>query len=407
MLSLLAAALLPLPAGPGGPQRMPPSGCGAGSAGASAAMGAASRAFGLDLTRRLAGSSSAANVVASPLSAQLALAMTAQGTRGATRDAMLRGLGLSPDTDIAHAAALLRTRLDESSCGTLRLANAIWPRQGMTVRPEYRQAIEQGFAGQVTPLDMTSMAAPGTINRWVSHATDGTIPSLVDRLDPGTAIYLTNAAAFEGRWKTPFDPGATQAEPFHRAGADPVPVPLMSRGGKFTYGSGDGYQAVALPYEGGTLRMVVVLPDATLPMSGFGPLMDPDRFTAILGSLHGGRQGQVRLPRFTTDTSLGLTETLRRTPMAPAFGDGADFTGMFAGGEGAHISDVVQKTHLQVDESGTKATAATGVAVVTSARAGAAPEPFDMVVDHPFLVAIEDTVTQALLFSGVIGDPIR
>lgn len=405
-LSLVMVALAPLSAAPAlhSPSASTPA-CSSTPQGGATPLATASRTFGLEVARRLSASPASPNLFMSPISAELALAMTAQGARGGTQDAMLRAIGLSAGdaTGMPDAARRLRSQLDAGSCGALRIADAVWAKKGMDVRPEYRSAIEQGFGGRVTSLDMASPTAPSTINRWVSQQTAGMIPKLVDELPANTVLYLANATSFQGKWKTEFDPGQTRTQPFQRITGGPAQVPLMIRSGSFSYGQGDGFQAVALPYAGGSLRMVVVLPSATLPIGGFAPYLDKGRFDSVLASLRNDVEGTLQLPRFKTDGSLDLMPPLRQAGMTPAFTGTADFSGI-SPACGCHISDVVQKTHLEVDESGTKASAATGIGMITSARVGG-DQPFQMVVNHPFMVTIEDTASRALLFTGVIGDP--
>lgn len=207
-----------------------------------------------------------------------------------------------------------------------------------------------------------------------------------------------------GDWQTPFDPARTRQAPFHRAGASEVTVPLMDRSGKFTYGDGPGYQVLALPYRGEAVRMVFILPSTPLAPSGFAQYLDPARFLQVLRALQPGLSGELQLPRFSLDFKASLREPLRALGMGPAFQLGAEFSGIAPSCErSCFISDVAQKSRLEVDEKGTTAAAATRVAISrVSLRLGA---PFKMVVDRPFLAVIQDAETGTLLFVGVIGDP--
>jgi serpin B len=370
---------------------------------AGSTLAAASQTFGLTLARQLA-QAGPANVFTSPLSAQLALAMAAAGARGTTQRAVLDALGLT-GLDGAGAAAeagALTSRLSASGCATVEIANGLWARRGLALDPGFVHTVRTAFRGESATLDGSSAKA---INDWVSNRTHGRVPSILERVPADVLLYLVNATYFHGDWQTAFDAARTRQAPFHRADGGDAAAPLMDRTGDFAYGAGPDYQAVGLPYVGGAARMVVVLPAARLAPSGFAPYLDPARFEQITSGL-GSASGELRLPRFGLDVTTSLVEPLSALGMGPAFGQGADFSGIAPSClQRCYISDVTQRARLEVDERGTTAAAATRVGVAVSARL--ASEPFQMVVDRPFLVAIQHVPTGTLLFAGVVGDPAR
>lgn len=368
---------------------------------------AASKSFGFELARRLAGAGSG-NVLISPLSAQLALAMAGVGARGPTQRAILDALGLNgmDGGQAAAQAAELSALVTSGACGKVELANSLWARPGLRLDPGYVQTIAASFRGQARTLDFSSPSAPDTINGWVADATHGTIRSIVrGQIPAGVLLYLLNATYFHGDWQTPFDAGATRPGSFHLTAGAPVQVPLMTRTGRFDYGEGPGFQAVALPYAGTSLRMLVVLPADGQGAPALDSYLDTGRFDAVTAAVRGGRQGTLRLPRFRIDEDAQLRPALSAMGMGQAFGSGADFSGILPGcTHDCSISEVHQKTHIDVDEAGTTAAAVTQVAISLTARRDVEP-PFQMVVDRPFLVAIQDTRSGALLFLGAIADP--
>jgi serine protease inhibitor len=146
-----------------------------------------------------------------------------------------------------------------------------------------------------------------------------------------------------------------------------------------------------------------ILPSTPMAPSDFAQYLDPWRFQQVVGALQPGLSGELRIPRFSLDFTASLLEPLRALGMGPALEPGADFSGIAPSCErDCFISDVTQKSRLEVDEKGTTAAAATRVAIALSRRVGA---PFRMVVDRPFLAAIQDAETGTLLFLGVIADP--
>jgi serpin B len=222
--------------------------CGQGQgtpAGGASQLAAASQSFGLGLARQLA-AQPADNVFISPVSAQLALAMAAEGARGDTQRAMLDALGLHQLTadQVARQARLLIDRLTAGGCATVEIANSVWARPWLSLDAGYVRTVKSQFHGQTGTLDGDS---PSAINDWAARATHGKITSILERIPPEVLLYVVNATYFHGNWQTAFDPHSTREAPFHRAAGGDVHVPLMDHSGQFRYGEGPGYQAEAPP----------------------------------------------------------------------------------------------------------------------------------------------------------------
>jgi serpin B len=102
------------------------------------------------------------------------------------------------------------------------------------------------------------------------------------------------------------------------------------------------------------------------------------------------------------ETQADLAGTLQALGMPLAFDpDRADFSGM-TDQERLSISSVIHQANIDVDEKGTEAAAATAVVMRTTA---APAEPVALQVDRPFLFALRDTRTGAILFLGRVSDP--
>lgn len=363
-------------------------------------MAGASRTFGLGLTRQLA-LAGTANVFTSPLSAQLALAMAATGARGSTQRAMLDALGLRglDGGGAARDADALMARLAATGGAALEIANGLWARRPLALDPAFVQTVRSAFRAEAAALGDT----PAPVNDWVSRRTRGMVPFVLDRIENDDLLVLVNATYFHGDWVYPFEAGETRPAPFHRAAFGDVSVPLMHRSDRLVYGEGPDYQAVTLPYRG-QVAMLVVLPRAPLAAADFAPYLDHRRFVEIAAD-QGSTTGELWLPRFELDVEASLREPLMALGMGPAFQLGADFSGVAPTcGQKCLLSRVLQRARLEVDELGTTAAAAT-VGVMTAISYRPPRPPFEMVVDRPFLVAIQHVPTGTLLFVGVVGDP--
>lgn len=380
-----------------------------------ASLSSAIAEFGFRLLGETAGEEShGRNTLLSPLSLHAALAMTYNGAAGATADEMESVLGISElGRDAANGSyANLLASLDalgEDGPGTLDVENSLWVDDSFPLLKGFAETDREYFGAQLETLDLPGEGA-GRINEWVAGRTNGRITDLIDEVPDQAVLYLVNAVYLKAVWETPFPAEETSERQFS-VGWDYVDVPTMTRAGEMLYAERDGTQAVRLPYSDGRLGMWVVLP---APVRG-DPSGGVDLVLAGLNSagwseLTGTattRRGTLSLPKFTTRTKTELSGPLAGMGMPGAFEpETADFSGMYAGPDPLYISRVLHQTYVSVDESGTEAAAATGVEMTLGASIEMpGEEPFEMIVDRPFLFAIDDSRTGTMLFLGRIEDP--
>lgn len=372
--------------------------------------GAALEAFGLDLYRAL--SPGQTNLVFSPTSIALALAMAragAQGQTAAEMDAVMHALASDDHAGWLNAldqALASRNRISTDDSGqelpvTLRIANAPFAQEGMPLEAAYLETLAARYGAGLRLVDYASATeeARQAINAWVDKRTEQRIPELLVEgvLTPATRLTLVNAIYLKAPWQTPFFEGATEEGTFTRADGSTVEVPFMSTSASLPHASGDGWQAVEIPYLGGSLALTVILPD---DLADFEQGLTPDGLAAITSSL-ADTQVALTLPRFGIESKAELATILAALGMPTAFGDAADFSGITSA-EQLAISNVVHQANIDVDEEGTEAAAATAVVMRESAM------PSDQVsvrLDRPFLFALRDVPTGAILFLGRVGDP--
>lgn len=384
----------------------------AGTADDAARAGAAINAFGLSLYQRLGGADRASNLVVSPSSIAIALAMARAGARGTTAsemDAVLRDLGT--DDHAAWLAALdsalnARTGRFEDLSGkpqdvTLRIVNAPFAQRGFALEQAYLDALAARFGAGLRLVDYVKAneAARQAINGWVSDQTEQRIRELLARgdVDQMTRLVLVNAIYLKAAWQTPFAVEATADAPFTRLDGSSVTVAMMGGGGNVPFASGGGWQAVELPYVGGKLAMLVIVPD---DLVAFEASLDEQLLARIVDGLE-ARQVVLGLPRFGAESRLELGPVLAALGMPTAFSDAADFSGISTQ-EPLQISAVIHQANIDVDEKGTEAAAATAVVLRTTSAPG---EVVKLTVDRPFVFALRDLDTGAVLFLGRIADP--
>ena len=374
--------------------------------------------FAFDLYRTLAARDG--NLFYSPYSISLAIAMTYAGARGETERQMADTLRILLPQGTLHSAfnALDRElasrgkspRLGEGEAFRLNIANAVWGQEDHGFLEEFLNILSESYGAGVRPVDFRGSPEESrvTINDWVAESTEGRITDLLppEIINEMTRMVLTNAIYFNARWQHVFEDRRTRPGAFHLLDGSSIDVPMMNTTDEFGYARGEGYQVVDLPYVGGELSMTLMLPDKGR-FREFEERLD----AAFVGRIIEGikeRQVDLKMPRFEFESQFRLSETLKRMGMVDGFDPAtAEFSGMDGksclAGDGLclFIRDIVHKAFVSVDEEGTEAAAATGIAVQqTSSK----PEPIEVTVDMPFIFLIRDRATDAVLFVGRVQE---
>lgn len=360
-----------------------------------AAFGRADTRFGLALLTDLA-SGTNRNVVLSPTSVASGLGMAYQGARGETATAMARALCL-PATGTALTAGLRARTAALRTLPGVDASDTVWIDPGSRTAPGYLDRLATAYDTGVrqVPLHADPAGSADAVDDTVSTQTHGEIPRLVDagQLD-GLGWLLTDAVYLNARWATPFDPRSTTSGAFRTPGGT-VTARYLTAHATLRYARRDGWTAVALPYRGGRLEMLAVMPDGTARVPTDATL------SALSAALVPARI-DLELPKVDLSYSADLRDPLRRLGMGRAFGPGADFTGISA--DAGPIAFVAHRATMRVAEKGTVAAAATAVGITdTAAPVRSAPVRFD----HPYLMLVRDTRTGEPLFLSRVTDPTR
>jgi serpin B len=366
-------------------------------------------AFAVDLYRVLA--KEPGNLFCSPLSISTALAMTYAGARTATEIEMAAALRFALPQERLHGAfAELDRRMSAVQARdrfTLRAANGLWLQTRFPFLESYLGLVKADYGAELRAADFVGAAeaARREINAWTQERTDGRIRDLVPAgaLNPSTVLVLVNAIYFKAAWEDQFETGATVDAPFRVSPERDAVVPMMNRTGALAYRENELAQVVELPYGGGGMSMVVVLPRAPDGLAELEAALTAEWLEEWTSGL-GERRVALSLPRFRVERGFSLNRALGSLGMRRAFGD-ADFSGMVEGG-GVFVSEVLHKAFVDVDERGTEAAAATAVVGMMLSMAWDAPEtPVVFRADHPFLFLIRDRATGSILFMGRVADP--
>jgi len=376
------------------------------------------------------------NLFYSPHSISIALAMIYAGARGETQRQMADTLHFLPEDRLHQAFNALDLKLagrgpwagsnyknrlqrhivnpvwwlagggpppwskDEKRF-QLNIVNAVWGQKDYVFLDDFLNVLGENYGAGIKTLDFKG--APGAsrniINNWVSDQTKGKINDIVpgSSINHSTRMILSNAIYFNAAWLHRFNKSKTKNGTFYLIDGQEVEVPMMRQKETFFgYFRGDGYQAVELPYTGGELSMIILLPDAGR-FDEFEAALDAETVRTVSTALR-SMEFILTMPKFEFESDFSLVNILSEMGMPDAFFGTADFSGM-TGNRELRIEAVVHKAYVAVDEDGTEAAAAT-FALMQLVSA-----PMRVVVDHPFVFLIRDIETGAILFVGRVVDP--
>ncbi len=356
--------------------------------------------FAFDLYGELKGSGD--NLIVSPHSIVTCFGMAYAGARGNTEREIADVLCFNyPQGGFHTVLEALNAELNSRSDVDLRIANGSWGRDGLPYAQAYLDTLSDCYGAAIEYLDFVGdpEGSRQTINQWVEDNTAGYIDELLppNCIDDATYLVLANTVYFMAEWLHQFKPDYTYPGWFTRLDASQVTAQFMQGEHAMPYFVGDGYRAMAMPYKGEEVSMVLILPDEgaypafedALTAAGLDTIVDNLSSTHIT----------FTIPKFGFYSDFDLVETLKDMGMVGAFYPGANFSGMDGTDDGVPWIDlVVHKAYITIDEYGTMAFAGTAMEMTL----GVHPY-FDAV--RPFIFVIRDNPTGTILFMGRVLDP--
>jgi serpin B len=361
--------------------------------------------FGVELFTKVAREENK-NLMLSPLSASAALTMLLNGCEGDTYDQLKATLKYPESmtmSDINEVyKSLVAQLLVVDPKVKLALANAIFYRQGFTVKNPFLSTMDTDFNAEIAGLDFSLPSALTTINKWASDNTNGKIPKVLDVISSDAVMFIMNALYFKGDWSYQFDKSLTSDRPFYIDGSNTVDVSTMKGdiGSKVTYGT--GYNAIELPYGCTNFTMVVIVPEGTL--SDFNASFDAEKWNDITSAFDQANDyGEVTvyMPKYKFSYEKYLNDQLKSMGMLDAFNSAlANLSGI--ADAPIFVSFVKQNTFVEVDEEGTEAAAVTTIGIDLTSMP---PQTREFVIDKPFVFAIRERTTNTLLFIGQVVNP--
>ncbi|MCD6371011.1 MAG: serpin family protein [Thermoplasmata archaeon] len=361
----------------------------------------ASARFGINLLENLS-ESKKRNIIFSPLSIWLAMAMLYEGANGSTAEEIAKVMHFPENKSLLRENILwfLENFANHTENYTLEIANSLWAQEGFPIKEDYIRILQEYYYAYFQFLNFSTNPerARKIINTWIENETHGMIKDFFapGEISPLTVAVLVNTLYFHGLWAHPFNETYTTQEYFYTP-TQKIKVDMMHIYREFKYTEDEDAQVLEMPYRGGNLSMLVILPknNNTLNLS----IEMLERWRNNLCSM----KVNVSLPKFKLDEKFSVKEALEAVGIKRVFEPIADLTDMGPGGLWA--SDVVHETKVIVNEEGTEAAAATGIPIPC-----APPPPLpwvDFRANHPFLFLIQNRDTGAIFFMGWVEEPAQ
>ena len=357
--------------------------------------------FAFDLYREVAAENDGKNLFLSPLSAQAALLMAANGAKGDTYNQIVKAIGFenysADDVNSTFRKIIFGLQTVDTSVD-FEFANSVWIKDGFNVKQDYVSLLADNFDAEASNVDFGTDAGVEKVNNWCSEKTHGMIPTIMDGPDDNLKLALINALYFKGQWSTKFNKSNTQEEYFTAIDGSRNKIDFMNQAEEFLYSESEDMQVCELPFGNKAYAMDFLLPHKDLDFNEFFSDFTYDDLDEYL-SAFGTAQVILMLPKLDLEDDVNLIPALSRLGIKDSFIYGtADFTGIHEPKE-LYIGIVRQKTALEMNEEGAKAAAVTSIGMYNDAS----PGPVDQAVfiaDHPFLFLIREKSTGAILFIG-------
>lgn len=343
-------------------------------------------------------SQSKGNITYSPLSLYYALAVAATGANGTTQDELLSVLGVKDKETLSLQCGNLYRRLyTDNELEKLKIANSVWLNKSVNWKEPFVKNAAENFYASVFSEDFSNSETSSKISKWIMENTNGTLEPDI-KISPEQIMTIINTVYFKGQWSNKFIAEETKQDDFNLENGSKVKCDFMNsmQFGHFTKGS--GFTRSSLNFIGNA-RMVFILPD-----EGVSPktlLSSPEKVKEVFESGE-WKYGEVTwsIPKFSSDSEVNLVDMLKQSGINAAFGSEADFSGITD--QQAFIGNVLQGTHIAIDENGAEASAYTQIDLAGSSMP---TDKAEMILNRPFIYAIT-TNDNTPLFVGICSNPV-
>lgn len=368
---------------------------------------AADNAFGMDIFKLIAEKETEPNFMISPLSISMALSMAYNGAETNTEDEMAEALRITDFTreeiNVTYQK-LIEALTSVDPKVAMEIANSIWYKEDYPVEQTFLDVNSKYFDAEVNKGDFYDPEMVDVINNWVSDKTHKKIPTIIDQIDPATVMFIINAIYFNGNWAQEFNKENTYTGVFNLSNTDHVEAELMQRLDTVNYFENEAFSAIELPYGQGNFNMMLLLPNYEKSVDVIIEQLNASNWTKWQNDFEITNEVDIVLPKFKIEYDKKLKDIMQLMGMNEAFTTLADFSSINPQKD-LFISEILHKTFIEVDEEGTEAAAVTALIFDTTSIGPDKPQKKYFHCTRPFLFAITEKETGAILFMGKVGKP--
>ncbi|BES93112.1 Serine protease inhibitor (serpin) [Nesidiocoris tenuis] len=362
--------------------------------------------FDLQLAQLIAGREKS-NIALSPISVKLVLAMLYEGASGNTSKELQNVLEIKDSRSLSTSrlSQILMSLQGSNKGYDIAVGTKLFLDEKAVPKQKFEQRIKDLYNGTIERIDfLNTTDAVSRINAWANTVTRGHIHHLLSEIDTSenTVLLLVNALYFKGLWENQFPLNQTKDDTFYVDGVTPLKVPFMNAVHNLEYieNLNANFSAVRLPYQGGKFAMYIVLPFEKTGLQSVVQRLTPEIVRQSVAEMQ-TVSVQLKLPKFKFEYSASLAPALKALGLNEMFSPDADLTEIAETPKDLVVSNVIQKTAIEVNEQGSTASVATSVDITSKFG--------DHIVDfeatHPFIFYIEDETTDTVVFIAKVVDP--
>ena len=339
-----------------------------------------------------------ANVNLSPLSLKIAFSLIYPGTAGDTQKLYEQIFGFTEGTtNPFHAEYELAAKTEKlkSDTNQLVIENSAWMKSTKGVKDEFVESLKT----QNAEIGKLSLDA---INEWVASATHNKIPKLLSSLDPGTKAIFINAIYFKQKWLAPFDAKLTSTDQFQTSPYASSHVPTMHTEKEVQYFEDKTSKWVGLSYADSPFEILFALPAKRFDLRAIEDTLSMSQITNLLGQMK-PVQVQLSIPKFKFNEMASFKALLKNAGYGELFSQ-SDYSGIST--PSPVLSDVIQAASIEVNESGTEASAATGAIMLRNLRVKEPIFEKSFIADEPFIFVLLNKDTKEIYWLGRVYQPL-
>ena len=345
------------------------------------------------------------SVCFSPLSLYELLSVIASGAEGSTQEQLLSLLGQGDmDTLKSEMQKLYRANQRDTDTEHLEFANSLWldekqqdGKDQVGFRQDWVMQAAEDYYCDVYAADFSSGDGGAPLAAWINQHTGNLLAGQVNNLDidPQTVMAAVNTLWYHAQWSDQFE--ETVQDTFTAQDGSRTTCDFMQ---KTDYMSKavitDRYTKGRLVLSSGL--MYVVLPKEGVSVDDL--LSEDTLWEMFEDGSYQTAEVNWRVPKFSTDSTLELTDALTAAGVTDAFdSETANFSPIAE--TPLYLSTVKQGTHIAVNEDGIEAASYSFAGFLAGAGEPDEVAEVDMNLNRPFLYLITSQ-DGSPLFMGVV-----